>query len=139
MKETIWIDREVEEVWDFVELEFAKIFKCSPKKLSEKTLTIKRGNKEICQSIKVQDKPHRLVLVSEDDSDLVETHYTFIEDNEGSFVSLYELGKGKKNVLRTLYYKAQNLPILKSKRKKKLRDRLYSIKYLMETDNQEEN
>ena len=139
MKETIWIDREVEEVWDFVELEFAKIFKCSPKKLSEKTLTIKRGNKEICQSIKVQDKPHRLVLLSEDDTDLVETHYTFIDDNEGSFVSLHELGKGKKNILRTLYYKAQDLPILRSKRKKKLRDRLYSIKYLLETDNPEDN
>ncbi len=137
MKETIWIDRDIEVVWDYVELEFAKIFKCSPKKLSQKTLVIKRGNKEITQSIKMQDKPHHLVLLSEDESDLVETHYTLFEDEEGCFLSLHEVGKGKKNALKTLYYRAQKLPILRSKRKKELRDRLYSIKYLLETDNED--
>ena len=36
MKETIWIDRDIDAVWDFEELEFAKIFKCCPKNLNEK-------------------------------------------------------------------------------------------------------
>lgn len=136
MKETIWINRDIGTVWNFVELEFAKSFKCSPKKLINKKNVIKRGKKEITQSIIIQDKPHHLAILSEDKTDHVETHYEFLEDDEGSFLSLREFGKGKNSVFKTLYYKAQTLPIIRSKRKRQQRQRLESIKYLLENESE---
>lgn len=134
MKETIWINHDQEAVWDFVVLEFAKIFKCSPRQLKTKEITIKRASKKITQSIPIQDKPNKLMLLSEDEKDRVETHYEFSKEDEGSFLSIYELGTGKDNFLRTLFYKAQSLPFIRSGRRKRLRQRLESIKYLMEGD-----
>lgn len=132
MKETIWINKGQEEVWSFVVLEFAKAFKCSPRQLKTKKMVYKQGPKTITQSIPIQEKPHKLVLLSEDKNDQVETHYEFSKEDEGSFLSIYEVGKGKNSIFKTLYYKAQSLPLIRSRRSKRLRQRLESIKYLME-------
>lgn len=139
MKETVWINKDIETVWDFVELEFAKAFKCSPKKLQEKELKLKHGSKEIIQSIPVQDRPDHLVLLSEDDTDIVETHYKFYPDEiEGSYIEMYEIGKGKKSVFKTLFYKILDLPLLRTKKRKRLRTRLESIKYFLELEDQDD-
>ncbi|CAM3670383.1 hypothetical protein ERUR111494_06225 [Erysipelothrix urinaevulpis] len=135
MKETVWINKSVDEVWDFVELEFAKVFKCSPKKLHEKTLKIKHGGKEVIQSIPVQERPNHLVLLSEDQDNVVETHYKFIaDDNDGSFLEIYEEGKGKNSTGKTIMYKVLDLPLLRTKKRKRLRQRIESIKYFIELE-----
>lgn len=138
MKETIWINKNREAVWDFVVLEFAKAFKCSPRQLIKKEIVITRKSKKITQTVPIQDKPEKLVLVSEDEKERVETHYEFTEDEDGSFLSVYEVGRGKNNMFRTLFYKAQSLPILRSRRKKRTRQRLESIKYFMEQEELEQ-
>ena len=137
MKETIWINKDRETVWDFVVLEFAKAFKCSPRQLQKKEIVLQRKSKKITQTVPIQDKPKQLVLVSEDEKEIVETHYEFSEDDDGSFLTVYEIGKGKNSLIRTLFYKAQSLPILRGRRKKRTRQRLESIKYLMEKDDSE--
>ena len=134
MKETIYINKDIETVWDFVELEFAKVFKCSPKKLKGKQITVKRKGKDLTQTIIIHNKPHHLALLSEDDYDHVETHYQMLADEDGCFLTLHEFGKGKNNLLKTLFYKSQKLPIIHSRRKKQQRQRLESLKYLIEQE-----
>lgn len=134
MPESIWISKDVETVWDFIEMEFAKVFKCSPNKLKNQTMTVKQGKKKIHQKIIVHDRQSHLALLSEDKTNHVETHYKFYPEKEGSFLEMYEIGKGKNNPLVTFYYKITSLPLLRYRKKKRYRLRLESFKQTIENE-----
>ena len=140
IKEQIWIDKSLEEVWKFIEMEFAKAFKCSPSKLIDATTSVKSktfAGQEITltQSFSEVIANQRLVLVSENMKDRVETTYALQSDEEhGTFLTLTEDGKGVEKKLRSWNYALMALPILNRGSKKRLRRRLESIKYLLESN-----
>ncbi|WP_166083058.1 hypothetical protein [Erysipelothrix anatis] len=139
IKETIYIEKPIEEVWNFIELEFAKVFKTSPSKLLGKTIEAETMNFTgkviaIRQEVTIQEKPHRLIIQSESGRDLVETEYILETDEAGTgtYLTASESGKGKKSTLRSLNYSLMSLPILRGSAKKKVRARIEGIKILVE-------
>lgn len=138
IQEQIWIDKPIDDVWNFIELEFAKVFKCSPSKLSGKEIKAQASNFtgqriEIIQRIAELQKPNRLVLESENSKDRVRTIYELEADGDAAtFLRSSEMGEGISSKMRTFNYKVMGLPILRSGSKKKLRNRLDSIKMMLE-------
>lgn len=63
LKDEVFIEKPVEEVWDFIVLEYAKSFKCSPSQLKDKTLetTAKTFNN---QEVKISQR----VVIFEENS-----------------------------------------------------------------------
>ncbi len=137
LKEEIFIEKPVEEVWDYIVLEYAKSFKCSPSQLKDKVLetTAKTfNNKEVKISQKVvQFEENKLIeVLSENSRDKVTTGYSLTEDPDGTFLATYEIGEGQDGFLRSLNYKLWTLPFLRKSTVKRLRVRLETIKGLIE-------
>lgn len=138
IKEQIWIDKPLEDVWSFIEKEFAKAFKCSPSKLlnattSVKTKTFSGHETTLKQTVSELQSLSRLVIVSENSKDRVFTGYEVVSDDEGgTFVTLYEQGEGIEKKSRSWNYTLMTLPIINRGSKKRLRRRLESIKYILE-------
>lgn len=145
IKETIYIEKPIDEVWNFVEMEFAKVFKTSPSKLIGKTITVETMNFtgkmfNIEQSITTQEKNKELILRSESGKDIVLCHYQFDADGEnGTYLTSFEDGEGKSSKLRTWNYTLMTLPILRGSSKKKLRRRLEGIKMMLEEGEQKDD
>ncbi|CAM4306533.1 SRPBCC domain-containing protein [Erysipelothrix inopinata] len=143
IKETIYIEKPINEVWDFVELQFAKAFKCSPSKILGKETTAETLNftgktMTVSQKITTVDKEKHLVMTSESGKDLVESHYEFEADeaDNGTYLTFYESGEGKKSKLRSMNFSFFSLPILRRSTKKKFRRRLESLKVMIESDDE---
>ncbi len=137
LKDEIFIAKPVEEVWDYIVLEYAKSFKCSPSQLSDKVLetTAKTfNNKEvkITQKVSILKENETIEVISENSKDKVATGYTLSSDPDGTFLGTYEKGEGQDSFLRTLNYKLWSLPILKKSSARRLRARLETIKGLIE-------
>lgn len=133
----IFIEKPIEEVWQFIEMEFAKVFKCSPKQLLDKSIETKThtfSGHEIAikQRISKLEPNVRLEMESENTKDFVVTGYELTADSEGTFLATYEEGEGKESKIRSLNYKFMALPFLKNGSKKRLMRRLESMKYLIE-------
>lgn len=146
IKEQIWIEKSQQEVWKFIEMEFAKAFKCSPSKLIEATTTVKTQTftgkqTTLKQSISEVIANEKLVLVSENAKDRVETSYSLQSDEQekGTFLTLTEDGKGVEKKLRSWNYALMALPLLNRGSKKRLRRRLESIKYLLESNGDDDD
>lgn len=142
VKETIFIEKPINEVWDFIELEFAKAFKCSPQALLGKTTTIDSMNFtgktiKVNQEVIIHDKESHFAFVSLNSKDRVESHYEFSADPEGTYLTTYEIGSGVESKLRTWNYTLFTLPILRGSTKKKLRRRLEGLKSMMEGESVE--
>lgn len=137
LKEEIFIQKPIQEVWDFVVLEYAKSFKCSPSQLlgkETKTVTKNFSNQEfkITQTVTVLDDLQKVEVVSESTKDKVTTGYELTDDEDGTFLSTYEFGEGKDSFLRSWNYKLWSMPLLRNSSKKRLRNRLETIKGLIE-------
>lgn len=137
LKEEIFIQKPIQEVWDFVVLEYAKSFKCSPSQLMGKeisTVTKNFSNQEfkITQRVSVFEDKQKIEVISENAKDKVITGYELTEDDDGTFLSTYEFGEGKDSILRSWNYKLWSLPLLRNSSKKRLRNRLETIKGLIE-------
>lgn len=143
LKEEIFIQKPIDEVWDFIVLEYAKSFKCSPSQLKGKTTeSVARTftNKEfkITQTVTEVIDKERIEVVSENNRDRVLTGYSLIEDEDGTFLTTYEKGEGKESRLRTWNYKLWSMPLLRRSTVKRLRQRVESIKYILEEEKVEE-
>lgn len=139
IKETVFINKPLDEVWDFVEMEFAKAFKCSPKALLGKKTEIDSMNFtgktiRVKQEVIIHDEKAHFAFVSENAKDRVESHYEFEADPEGTYLTTYEVGQGVDSKLRTWNYTLFTLPILNRSTKKKLRARLEGLKIMIEGD-----
>lgn len=138
LKEQIWIDKSVEDVWSFIENEFAKAFKCSPSKLLNastkvKTRTFSGHETTLSQSVTVLEPLKQIIISSENTKDRVLTGYEVESDGEnGTIVSIFEDGEGIEKKSRSWNYKLMTLPIINRGSKKRLRQKLESIKYLLE-------
>lgn len=145
IKEQIWIGKTQEQVWSFIEMEFAKAFKCSPSKLLNSTTTTKTrtfsGHETSLKQVVSEHVPmERLVIVSQSSKDKVITGYELVSDGEkGTFVTLFEDGEGIEKKTRTWNYKLMTLPIINRGSKKRLRSRLESIKYILEGSGEEDD
>ncbi len=145
IKEQIWIDKSQADVWGFIEKEFAKAFKCSPSKLMNATTTTKTrtfsGHETTLKQIVTEHEPMtRLVIVSENSKDRVITGYEVESDQEvGTFVTLFEDGEGIEKKSRSWNYKLMTLPIINRGSKKRLRKRLESIKYILESNGEQDD
>lgn len=139
IKEQIWIEKPIEEVWAFVEKEFAKAFKCSPSKLTEATTTVKTksftGSEVVLnQSVTQLVRLEKITIQSVNGDDCVSSGYEFEADGEtGTFLSLFETGTNLSKKSKSLNYTIMSLPILNRGSKKRLRRRLESIKSLLES------
>ncbi|NLW15056.1 MAG: hypothetical protein GX038_02185 [Erysipelothrix sp.] len=149
LKEEIFIEKPIEEVWEYIVLEYAKSFKCSPSQLKDKVLETKAktfNNQEvsITQTVVALEEGVKIEVASENSKDYVVTGYELSADEDGTFLSTYEEGKGQNSTLRTLNYKLWTLPFLKKSSVRRLRQRLESIKGILEgtfeveTENTEE-
>lgn len=137
VKEEVFIEKPVQEVWDFIVLELAKSFKCSPSKLQSKEIetTVKSfGNNDIKikQFIGDYQPNKRIEIVSEGNKDIVKMVYELTEDNDGTFLMTFEVGEGKSSFFRTMNYKFMSLPIMKRSTSKRLRQRLETMKGFLE-------
>lgn len=141
IKESIFINKPINEVWDFIEMEFAKAFKCSPQALLGKTTNAESMNYtgksfKVHQVVTIHDKESHFAFTSENSKDLVESHYEFEADPEGTYLTTYEIGTGVDSKLRTLNYQLFSLPILRGSTKKKLRRRLEGLRAMIESEEQ---
>lgn len=137
LKEEIFIAKPIQEVWDFIVLEYAKSFKCSPSQLKDKEVeTVARNfnNQEfkITQKVVTFDVNRKIEIVSENKKDRVTTGYELTEDKDGTFLVSYEFGEGKESFFKSLNYKLWSLPILRNSSKKRLRHRLEMVQGLLE-------
>lgn len=142
LKETIFIEKPINEVWDFIEMEFAKAFKCSPQALLGKTTTADSMNFtgkpiKVNQVVTIHDKESHFAFTSENSKDRVESHYEFEADPEGTYLTTYEIGSGVQSKMRTWNYQLFTLPILRGSTKKKLRRRLEGLKAMIESEDVE--
>lgn len=136
LRDEVFIQKPIDEVWDYIVLEYAKSFKCSPSQLEGKEIesVAKAFNN---QEVKIKQKVVTLIdnkkieVVSENAKDKVTTGYELTEDEDGTFLSTYELGEGKDSFLRSLNYKLWTLPVLRNSSKKRLRHRLETIKAII--------
>lgn len=134
----IWIDKPIEEVWHFIELEFAKVFKCSPSKLLNQEIksTARNFNGQeisIEQRVTVLEPNHLITIESINSKDRVFTSYELIKDEEGgTYLSTTEDGEGVTSKARSLNYKLMSLPIISRGSKKRLYKRLETMKYIIE-------
>lgn len=139
LKETIFIEKPINEVWYFIEMEFAKAFKCSPKALLGKTTTVDSMNFTgksitVSQVVTIHDNQSHFAFTSENSKDRVESHYVLEADPEGTYLTTYEIGTGVQSKMRTLNYQLFTLPILRGSTKKKLRRRLEGLKTMIESE-----
>ncbi|MDE8052118.1 hypothetical protein PT073_07375 [Erysipelothrix rhusiopathiae] len=131
LKETVFIEAPLEEAWDRFELEFAKLFKCSPKKMlhremKAKVKTMNGREIELKQRVIIHDRYKHFAFISENPKENVTTHYEFFQDKDGTFISSYdEKSKGE------MVYR---LPFVKQKVRKQLKGRLQQIKFMIETE-----
>ncbi len=137
LKEEIFIQKPIQEVWDYVVLEYAKSFKCSPSQLKDKEIesvakTFNNQEVKIKQSVVTFEENTKIEVVSENAKDKVITGYTLTPDEDGTFLATYEQGEGKNSFFRSMNYKLWTLPILRNSSKKRLRHRLETIKGLIE-------
>ena len=137
LKQEIFIEKPITDVWEFIVAEYAKSFKCSPSQLKDKEIetTVQSfGNKnvKIVQSVQKLEEFKLIEVLSENSRDLVTTGYALIEDPDGTFLTTYESAKGKSSVFRTWNYKLFALPILRNSSHKRMRQRLETIKGLLE-------
>lgn len=142
VKETVFIEKPINEVWDFIELEFAKAFKCSPKALLGKTTTMESMNFtgkpiKVNQEVIIHDRESHFAFVSVNSKDRVESHYEFSADPDGTYLTTYEVGEGVNSKLRTWNYTLFTLPILRGSTKKKLRNRLEGLRMMIEGEGEE--
>lgn len=137
IQEEVYIQRPLVEVWDFVVLEFAKVFKCSPSKIEGKsTITSAKTTggteRKVTQTIKEVVLHEKIVLITKSDQDYVEMVYLFRADETGVFLSSYEIGTGEGSLFQKVGYKLMQLPVLRNSTKKRLRSRLLTIKGILE-------
>lgn len=137
IKDTIFIEKPIEEVWDYIVLEYAKSFKCSPSQLNGKQIesTARSFNNKV---INIKQTVVKLVenevieVESENSRDTVVTGYSLTNDEDGTFLTTYENGEGKESTLRSWNYKLWTFPLLNRSTKKRLRYRLETLKGLIE-------
>ena len=132
IKETVYIEKPLEEVWDYVHMEFAKSFKCSPSQLEGKEIKSKartmNGEIEIIQTA-TKVIPNELIEVVSIGGNTISTKiYEFVGDDEGTYLTTGEKGEGKDSFIKTMNYKILSLPILRNSTKKKMRQGLAYIK-----------
>lgn len=137
IQEEVYIQRPLIDVWDFVVLEFAKVFKCSPSKIEGRSTTTyakttSGAERKVIQTIKEVVLHEKIVLITKSDHDYVEMVYLFKDDENGVFLSSYEIGKGQGSFFQKIGYKLMQLPILRNSTKKRLRSRLLTIKGILE-------
>lgn len=133
----IFIEKPVEEVWRFIELEFAKVFKCSPSKLLNQEIksTARNFNGQeisIEQKVTVFEPNTKITIESINSKDRVFTSYELIADADGTFLSTTEDGHGVSSKARSLNYKLMSLPIISRGSRKRLLKRLETMKYIIE-------
>lgn len=136
LKDTVFIEKPRDEVWDFIVMEFAKAFKTSPSKIQEKTHKVKAGKNRVDaqQRITVLEKPTLLKMETFSPRDIVTLTYELHDDEDGCFVTLIEEGKGNKNPIRTLAYSVRTLPLFRGRKKQVLRARLEAMKNIIENE-----
>lgn len=137
LKDEVFIEKPINEVWDYIVLEYAKSFKCSPSQLKEKEIesvarTFNNQEVKIRQKVITLEENKKIEVISENKKDKVTTGYELTEDVDGTYLSTYEMGEGKEGFLRSLNYKLWTLPILRNSSKKRLRHRLETIKAILE-------
>ncbi len=137
LKEEIFIEKPITDVWEFVITEYAKTFKCSPSQLEGKEVEATANSfsgkpVKIKQTVQIIEVNKRIEVTSENSRDLVTTGYELTEDADGTFLATYEKGEGKSSVFRTWNYKLFSWPILRNSSKKRLRHRLEMIKGILE-------
>lgn len=136
IKETVLIEKPINEVWDYIVMELAKSFHCSPSQLEgkvvETTAESFRGKVTIKQSVSIVRPMEYIEIISENDDTLARKIYEFVEDEFGTHLTSGEAGEGKKSILRTWNYKLLSFPILRNSSKKKLRYGLMYIKDALE-------
>ncbi|CAM2731388.1 hypothetical protein [Erysipelothrix tonsillarum] len=131
LKETVFIEAPLDKTWERVELEFAKIFKCSPKKMLHREMktkikSISGRELEIKQRVIIHDRYKHFAFVSENPKEHVTTHYEFFEDKDGTYITSYdEKEKGG------FMYK---MPFVRQKVKRQLKGRLQQIKSMVEAE-----
>jgi hypothetical protein len=134
IKETVLIEKPLNEVWDFLIMELAKNFKCSPSQLEKKVLETKaesfRGKVTIKQTVSEIRPMEFIEIISENEDTLARKIYELVEDDLGTHLTSGEDGEGKNSILRTWNYKLMSFPVLRNASKKKLR---YGLLYIKDT------
>lgn len=134
---SIYIQENIEIVWDQVILEFAKAFKTSPSKVGDKVLktTTDRGKGvkvDIEQKIEIIKPFEEFTLITTSDMDFLTSTYKFEEDDDGTFLTITETASGNKGGWRSFAFKIAMMPGFNHSYKKRLQYRLEAIKAYVE-------
>lgn len=139
IKDTIYINRPVEDVWKFIVEQFAFAFECSVddlqnKKVNTETLNFTGKSTIVNQEITEVKPMEKLIMISENSKDIITSSYCVERDDQGTFLSMSEEGVGKKSKLRSLNFSVFTLPILRRGSKKKIRRKLETMKQMLESE-----
>ncbi|CAM3638355.1 hypothetical protein ERUR111494_04490 [Erysipelothrix urinaevulpis] len=139
IKDTIYINRPVEEVWTFIVEQFALAFDCNIDDLEHQqviadTINFTGKTTTVHQEITELKSMEKLVMKSENSKDIITSSYHVERDDEGTFLSVSEEGVGKDSKLRSLNFSVFTLPILRRGSKKKIRRKLETMKQMLESE-----
>ena len=136
IRERIFIEKPISEVWDYVVLELAKSFKCSPSQLKGKEVKSTTQNfgssVEITQTVTELEPQEYVEIVSESSKTRAVKIYEFEADEDGTYLVTGEKGEGINSIFRTWNFRLLELPVLRNSTKKKLRFSLEYIKASLE-------
>ncbi|HBS91159.1 MAG TPA: hypothetical protein DEA51_01680 [Erysipelotrichaceae bacterium] len=137
VKDNIYIEKDIDTVYQFVEKALCQTFKTSPGKLLNRKHThqLSSGrNKGVKfeQTVIAQLKNETLAFTSTFSDDMITTTYVFeAYEDGGTFVTLMEDARSSKT-FRNYNYKLLSLPILRGMSLKKIRMQLARLKVTIE-------
>lgn len=133
MKKSIIIDKPVDVVFDYVQMEFAKAFKCSPQKLLNKQLKLSQKNNrnymvDMVQVIVKHDKNQAIVFTNTTKADIITVQYLFEGQGEFTQLTIIETSQGNDSIIHSLYHTLNRLPLISLPIKSRIQTKLEQLK-----------
>ncbi len=137
---SIMVCKDVKTVWQKIETEFCKAFKCNidnliNKRITHKTTSYTGSPIEVNQEVIEYNPGESIAINSEKGDDVVTSRY-LVETvtDTATRVTLTITSENRKSVLKHWNFKLMSLPVLKSGTKRRIRLQLNGLKTIIENE-----